>query len=418
MPKRVTLQPPSPRVRLLRNYSSLTLAQLAATLLPLLTIPHLTRALGPQLYGVVGMGVALSQAAAVLVDFGFSLVATRDIARQSANATAVNRIASRALVCKLPLLTIVCLGWALFLFLDRRFDEFELYFLLLLPGILGVALQPTWLFQGMERMGYLAAMLLSSRVVYVAMVLTFVGGPDDYLWVAGATSVSAVLGCAMALLGARRLGFRFAMPGQRECLHSLAQATPFFFSRAANGVYTAGPVVFLGAVSGPGGLAAYSIADQIYRAAQTMFTPVTQALYPYMVRLRDLRLLHRVLFFSEFACVTVLASALLVADPILETLTGPGYDSVGDLLAVLLIAFCFAVPSALLGYPLLGAWRRSDLANRTVVAGALVHIALLIVLMLVDGVSGHGVASAVLVTEASMLLMRVWLSRRVVMAEA
>ncbi|HDL8011399.1 TPA: oligosaccharide flippase family protein, partial [Yersinia enterocolitica] len=63
-----------------RNIFSLLLLQGSNYIIPLLTLPYLTRVLGVEGFGVYSLTLSLAQYFVILIDFGFNLSASKKIA--------------------------------------------------------------------------------------------------------------------------------------------------------------------------------------------------------------------------------------------------------------------------------------------------------------------------------------------------
>ncbi|ASS97999.1 MULTISPECIES: oligosaccharide flippase family protein [Geobacillus] len=70
----------SDKKRLFENFLSLATLQGLNYILPLLTLPYLVRVLGPDNYGLVAFAQSFIQFFIILVDYGFNLSATNQIA--------------------------------------------------------------------------------------------------------------------------------------------------------------------------------------------------------------------------------------------------------------------------------------------------------------------------------------------------
>ena len=69
--------------RLLSNTGFLYLMTISVQILNLLTIPYLTRVLGPAVYGRIGLAQGYMSYVQIILDFGFILSATQMISEHS-----------------------------------------------------------------------------------------------------------------------------------------------------------------------------------------------------------------------------------------------------------------------------------------------------------------------------------------------
>ena len=97
-----------------RNIRALYVIQLSNYIAPLLTLPWLTRVLGPAQFGRLGFCLAVSNYLVLLADYGFNLSATRAIAVHAGDFAVRTRIfwntmAVKALLAALGLLLLLTL---------------------------------------------------------------------------------------------------------------------------------------------------------------------------------------------------------------------------------------------------------------------------------------------------------------------
>lgn len=96
----------SSKKRLLENILSLVFLQGANYILPLITVPYLTRVLNPDGIGLIASAQSFIQYFVVLSDYGFNLTATRRIAIHRDDPEKVSAIFSSVMFVKLCLLLV------------------------------------------------------------------------------------------------------------------------------------------------------------------------------------------------------------------------------------------------------------------------------------------------------------------------
>src|SRR5438270_2111017 len=130
--------------------------QISGYVLPLVTLPFLTRVLGPANFGLTALGTALVLYFAVIVEWGFAVTGTRRVAIVQENTEQVSRVYSTVMACKLLLLLLCFLAMAAIVAAVPKLRAFwPLYYLSFLQ-VCGFCLSPNWLLQGMQRMRYIA----------------------------------------------------------------------------------------------------------------------------------------------------------------------------------------------------------------------------------------------------------------------
>lgn len=410
----VYTQMADPKVKILAsNTTALFALQLANYILPFLIIPFLTRTLGVSLYGVVALGLALVQISCILTDFGFSLSATRQIAIQSHDKIAIRKISGAVHICKALLLIPVVLIVFLFNLCLPEYNEYQDFFWLLLLPIMGQTFQPIWLFQGIQKMAIITVFMLIARSLYVIFTLLWVSSAADYFWVAIASGAAQIAAAVVAVFFMLRLGYAPLWPSWQFTKKIFLDSLEFFWSRAAVATYTVGGAFYLGLVSGPVSVALYSAAEQLYRGAQALYQPLTQSLYPYMTKNRDLTLFYRIMSGVLLLSIIGVSIGFMIGRDILVFIFGNQFSESYPILIGFMFTFLVTAPSILLGYPLLGALGDTKSANYSVFLGGGVQVVILVVLYLLEVQDGVFVVGAVLIAELCVLLFRIAKARKI-----
>lgn len=396
------------------NASALAVLQIFTYAVPLLLIPYLTRILGIELYGVVAFGLAITQIACMVTDYGFNMSATYQIAKANGDREEVGRTICAVMACKVILFVAVSAGLASFILVDGKYDDYEIYFWLLLLAIFGQTFQPLWFFQGVERMFYITVYSSIGRLIYMAAVFYFVSEMNDYWLVAVSNGIAhtmaAVLGVAIML----RMGYRLAWPGWKSIRACFSSSTQFFWARAAVSTYTAGGTFFLGLVASPVQIALYAAAEQLYRGMVMLIVPLHQALYPYMARTRNVKLFSKILFGAIGLAILGLSIGIYIAPWVIRIIYGEGFEDVYPVLLVFMVVFTIVIPSGLLGYPFLAALGNPGAANKSVMYGGVIQLLLLCICYAFGWAQAVNVVFAVFVVEVFVFLYRVFVAKNMV----
>ena len=187
-----------------RNLGALYLLHGANVVVPLVLIPYLTRVLGPASYGAVAFGQSFVWFFLVIANWGFTLSATRAVARSRDDPEALRRLVAEVMGAKLILLGA---GFALFLGLLVLVPGLRVHaalHLLLFATVVGQVILPVWLFQGLERMATITALNAGTKLAGLALTFALVRAPGD------APIYAALLGLQWVAAGA--LGLWLARP--------------------------------------------------------------------------------------------------------------------------------------------------------------------------------------------------------------
>ncbi len=331
--------------RLLGNFASLSVLQTAGYILPFITVPYLTRVLGPSNYGLIGFAAAFINYFTILTGYGFNLSATKEISLKRDDREKVSSIFSSVMIIKSALLA---LSLILVLVIVLSFDKFRAdadVYLYSFGLVAGNALFPVWLFQGMERMKYITYINLAGRVALTIAVFVFISEQGDYsLYVILSSATAVLVGVASLVCALRVFGIRFVLPSLDEIKKELIDGWYVFISSISIVLYTSSTTFILGLFTNNTVVGYYTGADKIRQAVQGLFSPVFQTLYPYVNKLaHDSR--ERALEFMKkevlalglvgsFICLLVFLNAEFLVGVVL----GKEYSASVDLLRILAFA--------------------------------------------------------------------------------
>ena len=369
----------------IRNALSLYGVQACRKVLPLISIPFLARVLGPEGWGRVAVALSMGEFIVLLVEFGFNLSTTREIARNRDDPAVCGKIVSGTIGAQLCLAFLGVLGA---LAVSTQVPLLRDNPRLLAAGIFyGVAqgLAPIWFFQGLERMVLAAAVEISGKVLGLIGIFIFVRQIGDG-W-----KVLALQGLppAITTMAAMALAYRiapFGAPTVEMIRRSLKAGWGMFLLRSGVGLYGVGNVFILGLFASPQIVGYFASAEKISKAMCGLLLPIRDSLFPRLSHLA----LHSPAQSARLTKIGAIAmgigGALLtigtffMAPEIIHLLLGKGFEPAVNVLRILsVLPFVIALTDSI-GMQWLLPRGREAIVTKVIMAGGALNVILASVL--------------------------------------
>lgn len=390
--------------RLRHNIAALGIVQLGNYLVPLLTLPYLTRVLGAEGFGRVIFVQGIIAFLVLLVDFGFSWSTTRHIAEHRADRKEVSRVFCATWIVQwcLVLLAAVLLSVLVWLVPALKVDA-SLY-VWGFGMVVGHALFPLWLLQGLEKMRAVAWIQLGSRILSLPLLIVFVQGPDDVGLAVGFQSAVMVLAGFISLFWIVRMQLvDWRQPTIADLTNALHEGGLLFFSRVSISLYTSLIPIAIGTWAGHTQLAYFNLADRLRQVVTSVIVPVLQALFPRMSLLYKSdqsaanQLAKKVaiaVFTLTFAAGVVL---WVVADRVMLVFGGAGFADGVPVLRWLAFVPCVVALSNLLGVQVMLPMGMSKPFSAILTMASFLSLALMY--PLIHGAQALGAAQLIFIVE-------------------
>ena len=404
--------------RVVKNGAWLFVLQFANTVLPLLTIPYVTRILGTLGYGQFSAAYNWITYAQVFVEYGYTLNGARKVAIGEGDEASDDRL-WRGIVCSRAILFVISLvAVSIVCMLKADAEKFRDTMILMLI-VFSVVFQMNWLFQGKQEMQFITIVNVIGRVTSVVLILLLVKKPEHvalYCFLYASTFlVSSFLGLAAAI---RRFHIHPGLASGAEIVSELRDAWPLFASTAISRIFGSIGITILDAYSTEVAVGIYSAVYKIPFMLNLCFAPISQALFPHMsqkyaadpkaaVRLCTKLMLVCTGVFSVICAVLMAARNWLV-----PLLFGEEYASGANLVLLLGPQLILGIINNFLGVQTLVAGGMKEQYSRCV----LVNMAVLIAsnLLLCPRLGEYGTAWSALLAEFVLTIVLVFNCSRLV----
>lgn len=347
-------------------------------LLPLLTLPYLTRVLEPEGYAVYAYVASFMTFAQTFVDFGFNLSGTKGVAsaRDDEIGLLVGSISqARILLCVFAGVACAAIGCFIPIMRDNA-----AYAALAYIAVCGRSLAPDFLFQGKEQMAPITLRYLASKGSSTVLTFMFVKSSADLLWVPVFDIVASAIALAWSFKAARRLfGLRIQWASFDRVFHELCVSGYYCLSNMASAAFSGFTTLVIGiAITNTAQIAYWSLAMTAVSAVQSLYAPITNSLYPHMVVGGDFGFAKRLAFLSVPFVFGGTVLFYCIAEPLVGIVGGPEYISGAYVLRLVSPVLVFSFYGMLFGWPILGAMGRVKELTRTTVLSSFFSIGMLL----------------------------------------
>lgn len=257
-------------------------------LLPLFTVPYLIFKLGASGYGHIGFAFAYTSYFSMIIEFGFSLSATKRMVEglHESNSQGT-RIFSSTLSAKLLLFFALIIPYWFLPYLVPSIGKYSSTIHAMLPLLIGQTISLSWFFQSVGKIRLYAVITAASRLMILPLIFILIKKAEDYDLAAFiqalATLVSGLVSFTYIFLVHK---FKFRLPKIKEISTEIRYSFPLFLSSAATSLYTQFFTLLLGLISSPYIVGLYSAGERIVRTiCFSLYSPIVQAFYPKVVRL-------------------------------------------------------------------------------------------------------------------------------------
>lgn len=398
--------------KILKNSVWLLILQFVNTIVPMVTIPYVTRQLGTEMYGVFSACLNWIIYLQVLVEFGFGLTGARKTAiiesQQELNKLFNNIISSR--------IVLLLFSFLIYLLISIIFHfslQENICFLILFIIILGTTFQLTWLFQGKQDMKFITLINCFSRFISTILIFVFIKNKNMLYWYAFFYSFTILLSSIISMIAARKkydLSFKFA--GVNSIKNEIMDAKDLFYSSAMSKIFSSFGVTVLDFVSSKTIVGIYSAIYKIPYVLTMIFSPISQAIFPYIsIKMKDdynkgVIFLKRI--FIPIIILFSLIGLLIIAfrNEMVLILFGKEYSKYSIIIIPLIVQLILAIINNFLGVQFLVATNNKKLYSNAFLKAVVIIVIANVLLGYFFDIIGVAVATAVGELFLTLFLLR------------
>lgn len=356
------------------NIVMLYIMNLTQLILPLLTFPYLTRVLSVSNYGVLSYVKSLMTYIIIIIEFGYLLSGTKDIVEAKEDSQKIGLILGRITVAKILLAFvafIVLLIMVEYVPLLHKHIAFTL--LSFCSPFLAIFLFD-YLFRGLERMYMITYRYLIMKGISTVCVFVFIHHNNQMLLIPIFDTLGTIMAIVWVYHEIKKMGIKLKLDSFKAVLNSIKESFTYFISDIVSTIFNALNTLLIGIYLDSTSVAYWGVIMTLITAVQSMYTPISDGIYPHMLKTKSLKLLRRIMII--FTPLLVLGGAITFfgSKIIILLIGGQKYVVASPYLKMCVPLLILSFFSMLFGWPTLGAIRKVRETTFTSILAACVQV--------------------------------------------
>ncbi|QEQ19925.1 oligosaccharide flippase family protein [Bacillus sp. BS98] len=397
--------------KLISNYIYNTLYQVLILIIPIITIPYVSRVLGPEGVGINAYSLSIVQVFMLFAVLGIPLYGNRQVASVKQQG---KKVMSRNFwdVYLIQLISSFLFVVLYFVFVFFYVENNKLIFYIQLLMLIASMLDISWLFIGLEELKKVVVRNTIVRLVSLVLIFTVVNSKEDLALYVLINVLTNVFGQALMWTQA----FKYIDPLRIKDINLLGHIKPvmlIFLPQVIIQLYVIVDRILLGVFVSAIEVGFYEQALKLVKITLSVVTSVSTVMLPRIASEFAQGNLEKIKTYSNIIvrfvlCITLPLAIGLAA--IAPTFTpwffGNGYEKVGVLVIIMSPIIVLIGLSNIFGMQILIPIQRQNKLTLSVTAGAIISI--IINLILIRYMASVGTAIATLIAEFTVVLVQLF----------
>lgn len=397
------------------NYLYNLLYQITAILLPLITMPYVSRVLSPQGVGTNSLTNANTQYFMLLGTLGITMYATKKIATVRENKRKLRQTFWEIFSIQF----IGCMiSYVIFVLVLGLNSSLGMYYMLQGFFILSSAIDISWYFVGIEDFKNASIRSFFVKVTSVILIFIFVKDSNDLWQYILINSLTMFVGQFVMWFYVDKSNFSFKSLEKLKLKKHMLPVLALFIPQVASQIYTVLDKTMLGIYSPTVDVGYYDQSQKIVRILLTIITSLGMVMMPRIASLTSKNqhdlvkdTLKKSFTVISFLAVPIAFGIMSVSDRFIPLFFGYEYISVIPLLKISSVLIIIIGLGNVFGTQYMIAVGKNKEYTVSVCVGAVVNF--ILNLILIPKYSALGAVIATVSAELSIALIQLWCSREI-----
>ena len=383
-----------------RNYIYNLIYQVLVIIIPIITIPYVSRILGARNIGIYGYTLSISAYFILLGSLGIALYGQREIAYVQNNKKKYSKKFWEIFLLRLVTMSISTIIFY-FIFVKGN-NNYNVYFKILLLELIANIIDISWFFQGLEEFGKTVSRNIIVKIISLISIFLFVKTKND-LYIYFLIYVFSIVAGNLALWLYMPKYIRKININKLDVLSHLKPTISLFIPQAAIQIYTVLDRTMIGVIiSDKSEVGFYTQGERIIKLLLTIITAMGIVMLPRIANRfaeKDNKAI-RAYIYKSFNLVFFLAFPLMfgiisISNGFVPLFFGPGYDKVIPVMMILSPIMIFIGMSNVIGMQYLLPTMKQKEFTISVICGSVINFTINLFLIKIYGAIGAAIATVI-----------------------
>lgn len=381
--------------KIISNFIYQTIFQVTKIIIPIITIPIVSKSIGPSGLGIYSFTNSIAQFFALFAALGVATYGNRVIALQWKDDKSISKVFWEIVCFKITSGTLVFILYLLMCF----FIDNEVYFLVQSLIVLGAVFDISWFFMGIQDFQKTSLINLGVQIISFILILIFINDTGDTLLYTTIQAVGLFVSQIVVWIFLRKY-ISFVRVDLENVVKHFKGAFEFFIPQIAILLYTNINKTLLGFFLGSVAVGYYTNSLQLNSVFVTIITTIDIVLLPHMSHLfaknninKIVETMHTTLHTQLFFSIPIMFGMLTIYDKLVPWFLGEDFLFIINVIPIFSILIVIMPLGISISRQYLMPVGKIKEYNISVIIGAVINIVINFVLLPTIGFYGVVIAN-------------------------
>ncbi|MFC3159082.1 polysaccharide transporter, PST family [Chryseobacterium arachidis] len=270
--------------KVLENIFSLGISQIASVAFPLITMPYVSRIIGPEGYGILNYSTAFIGYFTLFILYSFDLSGTKIISRNINDKVLVSQAFSEVLYSRCILYVICCVLFIISFFFGKVFHKDYLVSIILFIGLLSSVFSPQFIYQSFQDLKLFSKINVIRGLINMILIFLFVKTKQDYFYIPlFATIFNVIINIGLLLHAKKKFSLQLTRQPLNKLFNLIFTDRFIFISNVLGAFRATTNTIILGFFVTTKEIGYFTTSiNFLFVVVNVLFIPISTAIYPFI----------------------------------------------------------------------------------------------------------------------------------------